>query len=146
MARNKPTEILKTAFHRLEKANEVIRRFNIQGVAAQAKAVALATTLQKLRLVCVTPSQRIGPGEPIPTGEDALSNTVRAFVERHPGVLERLEQAVAGVESSPPAELSDGAQSILRLLGKDVNPADRDLVWDALTKVDAIQPIIDTLD
>ena len=113
MPRNNPLQRLNEALRQFEKAREIIRRHNIEGETAQATAVALATTWQKLRFVCMSPARRTGPGDPILDADYALLDARRSFQENHPDApadfLERLEQALAASESSlPTAELSRG--------------------------------------
>src|SRR5208283_5059380 len=102
MVRNKPLLRLKEALRQFEEATGVIRRYHIEGKAAQATAIALVTTCQKLRFVCVPPARRTGPSDLIPDADDALRDARRVFQESHPDApgdfLERLEQALAAAE------------------------------------------------
>jgi|SRR5208282_3002104 len=146
MARNKPIEMAK-ARRQFEEARKIIRRYDIQGEAARATFIALGTTWQMLTFA-VAHAVRTGPGDRIQDADDVLLDARRAFQENHPDapadLFERLEQALASAESLT-AELSDGAQSILRQLGEDVSPVDRDLIQVALGKLHTIQPMMDRL-
>jgi hypothetical protein len=134
------------AWEQFGRAHDLRKRYLIEGADAASKLGGLFDAWKTLNSLIVQPAQRTGCGEPIPSySPDAAK---QAFQRLHPKAapdfLKRMEQTLAAVESSK-VELSEGSNSILRQLPSDIAGADFDLVCTALRKLDAIQPMLDSL-
>ncbi len=140
---------IKRGGQQFEEATAIRGPYKIKGEAARSKAIALRIVGRTLSHFVLQPLGRTLDGESPPT-YSPLAFAKRAFHDSYPHAPhdfpERLARALVAAESSPSRELSEGSQSILRQLARNLNPADLDLVRVALKKLDAIQPMMDTLE